>query len=266
MPDEEGLALHRAGLEAASAGPLLEIGSYCGKSAVYLGAAARAAGTVLFTVDHHRGSEENQAGWEHHDPTLVDPATGRMDTLPASGARSSGAGLEDTVIAVVGDVADRRRATGARRSGWCSSTAATAPSPRTPTTRAGRRSWRPADCSPSTTCSPTRPTAAARRSRSTRRALASGAFVERDRAGRRARYGCCGGSPTVSDTSIAHRRRSIGSSVSNGTGRPSPRNRPEVGRSPQSASSASTMVGGRCTSCARRRGSASARGSTMPVQ
>src|SRR6185503_21086928 len=82
MPDDEGLALHAAGLEAASLGPLLEIGTYCGKSAIYLGAAAAEAGTVVFTVDHHRGSEENQAGWEHHDPTVVDPRTGRMDTLP----------------------------------------------------------------------------------------------------------------------------------------------------------------------------------------
>ena len=37
---------------------------------------------MLFTVDHHRGSEENQAGWDHHDLEVVDPRTGRMDTLP----------------------------------------------------------------------------------------------------------------------------------------------------------------------------------------
>jgi predicted O-methyltransferase YrrM len=102
MPHEEGMALHRAASRAAPAGPLLEIGSYCGKSAVYLGAAARAAGVVLFTVDHHRGSEENQAGWEHHDPALVDPATGRMDTLPEFRRTIERAGLEDVVIAVVG--------------------------------------------------------------------------------------------------------------------------------------------------------------------
>src|SRR4051794_14194722 len=61
MPDDEGLALHAAGLDGATVGPLLEIGTYCGKSAIYLGAAARARGTICFTVDHHRGSEENQA-------------------------------------------------------------------------------------------------------------------------------------------------------------------------------------------------------------
>ena len=103
MPDAEGLALHGAGRDAASVGPLLEVGSYCGKSAVYLGAAAREGGTVLFSVDHHRGSEENQAGWEHHDPEVVDAATGRMDTLPFFRRTIERAGLEDTVVALVGD-------------------------------------------------------------------------------------------------------------------------------------------------------------------
>ena len=103
MPDDEGLALHEAGREAAATGPLLEIGSYCGKSAVYLGAAARDGDTVLFSVDHHRGSDENQAGWEHHDSEVVDPATGRMDTLPYFRRTIERAGLEREVVAVVGD-------------------------------------------------------------------------------------------------------------------------------------------------------------------
>lgn len=100
MPDDEGLALHEAAL--ATTGPLLEVGTYCGKSAVYLGAAAQAVGSVLFTVDHHRGSEENQPGWEHHDPSVVDPRTGRMDTLPFFRRTMEEAGLEDVVVAVVG--------------------------------------------------------------------------------------------------------------------------------------------------------------------
>jgi len=102
MPDDEGLALHAAGIDGGRVGPLLEIGTYCGKSAVYLGAAARAASTVLFTVDHHRGSEENQAGWEHHDPEVVDPETGKMDTLPFFRRTIHAADLEDVVVAIVG--------------------------------------------------------------------------------------------------------------------------------------------------------------------
>ena len=105
MPPEEGDALYAAallGADGAPGLPFLEVGSYCGRSTVWLGAAARECGTVVFAVDHHRGSEENQAGWEHHDPTVVDPRIGRMDTLPLFRLAIFEAGLEDEVIAVVG--------------------------------------------------------------------------------------------------------------------------------------------------------------------
>jgi predicted O-methyltransferase YrrM len=105
MPADEGRALYETGVEYAAklgGAPLLEVGTYCGKSAIYLGAAARQTGTVVVTVDHHHGSEENQAGWEYHDPSLVDPCTGRMDTLPVFRKTIGGAGLEDVVVAVVG--------------------------------------------------------------------------------------------------------------------------------------------------------------------
>ena len=105
MPADEGDALFEAAMAAGSALPglaFLEVGSYCGRSTVWLGGAARACGTVVFAVDHHRGSEENQAGWEHHDPTVVDPRIGKMDTLPFFRATIHDAGLEDVVVAVVG--------------------------------------------------------------------------------------------------------------------------------------------------------------------
>lgn len=103
MPEAEGLALHEAALTAGPRGPMVEVGSYCGLSALYLGSAAREAGTVLVTVDHHRGSEETQPGWEHHDPEVVDPRTGRTDTLPFLRRALEDAGLEETVVPVVGD-------------------------------------------------------------------------------------------------------------------------------------------------------------------
>ena len=102
MPDDEGLLLHRAARERLPAGPVLEVGTYCGKSAIYLGAAAREVGGTVFTVDHHRGSEENQAGWEHHDDSLVDHDLGVMDTLPTFRRTIAAAGLEEQVVAVVG--------------------------------------------------------------------------------------------------------------------------------------------------------------------
>jgi MMP 1-O-methyltransferase len=104
MPVDEGLALYAAAAGAATALwlPLLEVGTYCGRSTILLAAAARAAGTVAVTVDHHRGSEEQQPGWEYHDPEVVDPEVGRMDTLPTFRRTLHAAGLEDHVIAVVG--------------------------------------------------------------------------------------------------------------------------------------------------------------------
>ena len=105
LADDEAAALHVVGLIAADHGPLLEVGAYCGKSTVWLGAAARHGGTVLFSVDHHHGSEENQPGWLWHDPELVDPATGRLDTLPWWRRTIGAAGLDGSVIAVVGESA-----------------------------------------------------------------------------------------------------------------------------------------------------------------
>ena len=102
MPEDEGLALHRAAESAAPLGPIVEIGSYCGRSTVLLAAAARAAGTHVVTIDHHRGSEEHQPGWEYHDPSLVDPIVGALDTLPVFRRTIAGAGIEAAVVAVVG--------------------------------------------------------------------------------------------------------------------------------------------------------------------
>lgn len=105
MPAEEGDALHTAAVEAAAMvpdAPFLEVGSYCGRSTIWLAAAARQTGRVVFAVDHHRGSDENQAGWEHHDPEVVDARVGLMDTLPFFRAALYDAGLEEHAIAVVG--------------------------------------------------------------------------------------------------------------------------------------------------------------------
>jgi predicted O-methyltransferase YrrM len=109
MPAAEGLALHGAAARYAGRGPVLEVGSYCGKSTIYLAAAAREAGQLVVTVDHHRGSEEHQPGWEYHDPHLVDPATGRLDTLPRLRATLAAASVEDDVVVVVGRSAEVAR-------------------------------------------------------------------------------------------------------------------------------------------------------------
>jgi predicted O-methyltransferase YrrM len=109
MPPAEGLALHDTAAAYARRGPVLEVGTYCGKSTIYLAAAVRSAGQFVITVDHHRGSEENQPGWEYHDTELVDPQAGRLDTLPHFRSTLAASGLEDSVIAIVGRSADVAR-------------------------------------------------------------------------------------------------------------------------------------------------------------
>lgn len=102
LPSDEAAALFDAA-EAAGPGVWLEIGTYCGKSTVYLGSAARSVGAQVLTVDHHRGSEENQPGWEWHDATLVDAHTDRLDTLPSLRRTLWDANLEDVVTPIVGN-------------------------------------------------------------------------------------------------------------------------------------------------------------------
>lgn len=166
MPPEEGRALYEAALMYAGDGTILEIGTYCGKSAIYLGAAARETGATVFTVDHHGGSEEHQPGWEYHDTSLVDPETGVFDTVTAFRRSIVRAGLAETVIAVIGTSAAAARI-------WrtpcacCSSTAATPRKPHSATTTTGPTGSQAAASWPSTTSSPTPPTAAGRRTTST---------------------------------------------------------------------------------------------------
>jgi len=102
MPADEGQALFDSALQFLRGGVAVEIGTYCGRSTVLLGAAAAHTGSVLYTVDHHHGSEEHQPGWEFHDTTMVDTVSGRFDTLPTFRRTLDAAGLDDTIVAVVG--------------------------------------------------------------------------------------------------------------------------------------------------------------------
>jgi predicted O-methyltransferase YrrM len=102
MPADEGRALYDAAVGYLGDGVGVEIGTYCGKSTVLLGAAAQQTGGVLYTIDHHHGSEDHQPGWEYHDTSMVDPVTGRFDTLPTLRHTLDAAELDDNVVAVVG--------------------------------------------------------------------------------------------------------------------------------------------------------------------
>lgn len=97
----EGQRLYEVALAASQMGPCLEIGSYCGKSALYLGTACRENQQVLYSIDHHRGSEEQQPGEEYFDPDLFDDRRGVIDTLPFLREALARAGLEETVVPLV---------------------------------------------------------------------------------------------------------------------------------------------------------------------
>ena len=101
MDEQEARRLYELGREAGRMGPCLEIGSYCGRSATYLGMGCRESGGVLYSIDHHRGSEEQQPGQEYFDPDLVNGETGRIDTLPLFRKTIAAFGLDDTVIPII---------------------------------------------------------------------------------------------------------------------------------------------------------------------
>jgi MMP 1-O-methyltransferase len=102
MPADEGRALYDAALRYLDGGLGVEIGTYCGKSTLLLGAAALQTASVLYTIDHHHGSEEHQPGWEFHDASMVDEVTGLFDTLLTFRRTLDAAGLDDHVVAIVG--------------------------------------------------------------------------------------------------------------------------------------------------------------------
>jgi len=113
LDEYEGRCLYDVALKASQLGPCLEIGSYCGKSAIYIGTACKMNKSILFSIDHHRGSEEQQPGQAYFDPDLFNPQSGRVDTFCEFRKTIEKAGIEDTVVAMVSrsDVAARRWAT-----------------------------------------------------------------------------------------------------------------------------------------------------------
>ncbi|MEH6580555.1 MAG: class I SAM-dependent methyltransferase [Halioglobus sp.] len=101
LEEDEAQALYEHALAVSALGPVLEIGSYCGKSTLYLGLACRENNSTVFALDHHRGSEEHQLGEFFHDPDLYDQGSGLMDTFREFRRNIRGAGLDDTVVPVV---------------------------------------------------------------------------------------------------------------------------------------------------------------------
>jgi len=109
LAEDEAQALYQHARQACAMGPVLEIGSYCGKSTIYLGLACREQGATVFALDHHRGSEEHQQGEFFHDPDLYDTGEGVMDTFREFRRNIHAAGLDDIVVPLVADSATTSR-------------------------------------------------------------------------------------------------------------------------------------------------------------
>ena len=103
LDHDEGICLYNHALSSSKKGPILEIGSYCGKSTIYLATAAKKYNCSVYSVDHHTGSEENQVGWEYHDIELFDEETGKINSFPEFMRNLRKANLLDTVIPIVSD-------------------------------------------------------------------------------------------------------------------------------------------------------------------
>jgi len=99
---EEANKLFDLAFDASCLAPCLEIGSYCGKSSVFLGTACKENNAILYSVDHHTGSEEQQPGQEYFDPDLLDKETGKIDTLRLFRKTIRDFDLDNTVIPVIG--------------------------------------------------------------------------------------------------------------------------------------------------------------------
>ena len=82
LSDKEAKKLQELFLKVHHLGSVLEIGTYCGKSALNFSDVAKDVNGIIYTVDHHTGSEEHQLGEEYHDSELFDERLKKFNTLP----------------------------------------------------------------------------------------------------------------------------------------------------------------------------------------
>lgn len=101
LAQDEAEALYQHALQQSQSGPCLEIGSYCGKSTIYLALACKKNNSLLYAVDHHRGSEEHQLGEEYHDPDLYNANDALMDSFSEFRRNIRKAGVEEHVLPLV---------------------------------------------------------------------------------------------------------------------------------------------------------------------
>jgi predicted O-methyltransferase YrrM len=101
LAHEEGLLLYELTKKYCLKNFAVEIGSYCGKSACYIGQACKENKTYLMTIDHHRGSEEQQYGEEYFDPDEYNYDKEIVDTLPTLLKNIQKFRFEEVILPVV---------------------------------------------------------------------------------------------------------------------------------------------------------------------
>ena len=99
----EGIALYEEVKRVSKNNFCVEIGSYCGKSTCFIGQACKENKSKLITIDHHKGSEEQQLGELYFDVEVYDEELGRVNTLPLLEKNLAKFDLEDVVKPLVMD-------------------------------------------------------------------------------------------------------------------------------------------------------------------
>lgn len=101
LSDKEAKKLQELFLNVHHLGSVLEIGTYCGKSTLNFGLIAKKIGGLIYTVDHHTGSEEHQLGEEYHDEDLYDKRLKKFNTLPEFLKNLRSSNLENFIIPII---------------------------------------------------------------------------------------------------------------------------------------------------------------------
>ena len=99
----EGIALYEEVKRVSKNNFCVEIGSYCGKSTCFIGQACKENKSKLITIDHHKGSEEQQLGELYFDAEVYDEKLGRVNTLPLLEKNLAKFDLEEVVKPLVMD-------------------------------------------------------------------------------------------------------------------------------------------------------------------
>ena len=106
LNDKEAKKLQELFLNVHHLGSVLEIGTYCGKSTLNFALIAKKIGGLIYTVDHHTGSEEHQLGEEYHDDDLYDKRLKKFNTLPEFLKNLRSSNLDNFIIPIISKSSD----------------------------------------------------------------------------------------------------------------------------------------------------------------